>query len=354
MVVKDGTVSVCSNFLSDNTNKSNIKTLKCPDSLRYFGCEDGYEGTCLFSECTNLTKVELNEGLEYIHDFAFYNCTALSDINFPDSVKYVGLYAFRDTAWYNSLPDGDVYIGKVYYKYKGEMTEETTVTIKDGTYCISGRAFSNGAYTSTSNEYDKLVAVNIPDSVEWIADGAFANCVGLKSITLPKNLTYLGKQAFCNCTSLEGTVVVPAGVEILFDEVFNNTNISELRFAEGSKLKYLSNESIPSDCTTWLPSSVERFVKNIKTSGDALIVLPEDNNLVLMPYWHGNELQASGAICYTGSVADYYKYGDFVAYYSEEEPEKNPDGTYVGVAYDGYSYTGSYWHYDENGKPVLW
>lgn len=354
LVVKDGTVSICSRFLADNTNISNIKTVKCPDSLRYIGCEDGYEGTCLFYGCTNLTKVELNEGLEFIHDYAFYNCTALSDIDFPDSVKYVGFNAFYDTAWYNNLPDGDVYIGKVYYKYKGEMTEDTTVTIKDGTYCISGGAFSNTVYYSTTNENDKLVAVNIPDSVEWIAGGAFVNCVGLKSITLPKNLTRLGERAFCNCTSLEGTVVVPTGVEILSTEVFYETNISELRFAEGSKLKYLSTESIPSGCTTWLPSSVERFVKYIKRSGDAIIMLPADADLVLEPYWHGDELSTSATICYMGSVADYYKYGDFVAYYSEEEPEKNPDGTYVGVAYDGYNYKGSYWHYDENGKPVLW
>ena len=60
----------------------------------------------------------------------FAGCVELSDIEIPDSVEAIGGYAFEkwdiyneggDTAWYDAQADGDVYAGKVYYKYKGTM-----------------------------------------------------------------------------------------------------------------------------------------------------------------------------------------------------------------------------------------
>lgn len=352
LVIKDGTVSICARLLLNN--QKYIKTVKCPSSLRYIGSEREFDGT--FSGCTNLTKVELNEGLEFIHQRSFAGCSSLSEINLPDSINYIGSKALLGTAWYDNLPDGDVYIGNVYYGYKGEMTEDTTVTIKDGTYCISGSAFSNGVGYSSTHAYDKLVAVNIPDSVEWIDDGAFAECIGLKSVNLPKNLTCLGKQAFYNCTSLEGTVVIPAGVWILSTGVFSGSGISELRFAEGSKLKYVAKNSVPTGCTTWLPNSVERISRYMmaNSSDTAIIILPADNNLVLTPYWYYDELSTYGNIYCTATIADYYKYGSFVTYYSEEEPPRNENGGYAGIYTGSSESTCNYWHYDENGKPVLW
>lgn len=46
-----------------------------------------------FYECSNLTSLTLNEGLESIGDCAFYN-TGLSELTLPASVKFVERYAF--------------------------------------------------------------------------------------------------------------------------------------------------------------------------------------------------------------------------------------------------------------------
>ena len=49
---------------------------------------------------------------------------------------------------------------------------------------------------------DKLVSVEIPDSVESIEDCAFWSCNNLVSIEIPDSVTYIGDKAFCYCSSL--------------------------------------------------------------------------------------------------------------------------------------------------------
>lgn len=56
-----------------------------------------------------------------------------------------------------------VYAGKVAYKYKGDMPDGTSVTIKDGTKGISDGALSY---------YEEMTSITIPDSVTWIGEQA--------------------------------------------------------------------------------------------------------------------------------------------------------------------------------------
>ena len=49
----------------------------------------------VFSGCSDLQSVELNEGIETINMSAFLNCTSLSDIVFPKSMKSIAINAFR-------------------------------------------------------------------------------------------------------------------------------------------------------------------------------------------------------------------------------------------------------------------
>ena len=67
-----------------------------------------------------------------IGNHAFCDCTNLTSISIPDSVTSIGNGVFYNTAWYNNQ-NGDIYVGKVYYAYKGTMPENTSVTIKEGT-----------------------------------------------------------------------------------------------------------------------------------------------------------------------------------------------------------------------------
>ncbi len=66
----------------------------------------------------------------------------------------------------------------------------------------------------------------VPEGVENIYHGCFANCDVLRRITLPSTLKRIGKRAFMNCVSLT-EVRVPNSVYIFDEEVFLNCSSLE-------------------------------------------------------------------------------------------------------------------------------
>lgn len=53
---------------------------------------------------------------------------------------------------------------------------------------------------------EKLVSVEIPNSVTTISDLAFEGCVSLTSVTIPNSVTKIGFRAFGGCTGLTGLI----------------------------------------------------------------------------------------------------------------------------------------------------
>ena len=149
--------------------------------------------TRAFSYCNNLTTVVLEEGVTVIDEWAFEGSNRLSSITIPDSATNIGHDAFYGTSWYNNQPNGLVYAGKVAFKYKGTMPNNTSIVINEGTLIITEWAFKGCT---------NLTSVTIPDSVTSIGDSAFEGCTGLASITIPDSVTSIGARAFSGCTSL--------------------------------------------------------------------------------------------------------------------------------------------------------
>ena len=146
-----------------------------------------------FYNCSSITRVTIENGVTTIGEDVFYNCSRLASIIVPDSVISIGNNAFLYTAWYNNQPAGLVYAGKVAYKYKGTMPNNTTLAIKDGTLGIASSAFVN---------CDKLISVTIPDSVISIGSLAFNGCTSLTSVTIGNGVTSIGAYVFTNCSNL--------------------------------------------------------------------------------------------------------------------------------------------------------
>lgn len=175
-------------------------------------------GQAAFKGCDKITSVHLPDGVKEIDVGAFRDCTSLKNIDIPDSVVKIENAAFLNTPWlegiYESTPGNEIYIGSTFYKYRGEMPENTKLVVRDGTTFISGYLTS-----SASNYKKNLIEVVIPEGVTEIEDAAFYECMSLKKITLPSTLKTIGAAAFQSCHALTD-VNIPEGVNTIKSRAF--------------------------------------------------------------------------------------------------------------------------------------
>lgn len=163
-----------------------------------------------------------------IGEDAFLACRNLTSISIPNSVISIGNGAFDSTPWYDNQPLGLVYAGKVLYKYKGYISTDTNIVIKEGTLGIADHAF-----------YDckELTAIALPSTLRNIGESAFMDCKGLKSIVVPEYVTSIGDFAFAGCSVLE-------------DCLINSESITKIGMSVFSFCTSLKSMSIPNSVTS--------------------------------------------------------------------------------------------------------
>lgn len=189
-----------------------------------------------------LCGIVLPEGLTAIPNSFFSDCTNLSSVNIPSTVTRIGSSAFDQC---KSLP------ATFSINVSGPLNIEssaflgvpfTSISITAGGDVALGSGYSK-AFTSsvlTSFELHTPGKLTTSDEPFTYATGtlitatldargvgstmgikAFQNCRNLTSVTLPAGLTSLGQEFFEECTSLT-SVTIPSTVTSIGQEAFRN------------------------------------------------------------------------------------------------------------------------------------
>ena len=154
----------------------NLKEVVLPEGLTAIpnGC---------FAFCESLSDIQIPSSVKTIDDYAFYLCTSLEGFDFSN-VDSVGAYALHGTPWFNSQPDGLIYIDDALYGVKGTLPENSIVEIQEGTTSINSGCFSS--------QYG-LAEVIIPEGVTYLPYGIFDDCSNLSFIVIPKSVTRINE-----------------------------------------------------------------------------------------------------------------------------------------------------------------
>ena len=151
-----------------------------------------------------------------------------------------------------TIPEGVEKIGKgAFANLSGLKTIIIPGTVKE----IGANAFRNNV---------DLETVILQEGVEVIGDSAFQECSNLKNIELPESLTEIREYAFYLCTSLDN-VKIPSKIEAIEYYTFNGCdNLTEIKLPE--HLLTMSSYSFASCINLekiYIPSSVSNIEDNV-------------------------------------------------------------------------------------------
>ena len=179
-------------------------------------------GTHAFETNFSLTSLTIEEGVNSIADYVFFDCANLASVTLPNSLTTIGPTAFFDCKSLAgvAVPNGVTNIANSAF---GFCLNLATVTIGTGVTAIGEAAFegcsslttitvdsNNPAYSSSggvlfNKNQTSLIAYpagnaatsyTVPNGVATIGDFAFAILGSLANVTIPASVANLGSNAF--------------------------------------------------------------------------------------------------------------------------------------------------------------
>lgn len=161
-------------------------------------------GAYAFSNCANLTKIELPKSITTIEANAFNGCSKLTDV-----------YIKSIEDWYN-ITFKNVYSNPLCNRANLFLNNKklTKLIINENVTEIKPFTF----YSCLS-----LNEVIFNSGITTIGDSAFRRCENIKSIELPDSLKTIDSDAFRYCYALEN-VIISEGISSLASGIFYNCN----------------------------------------------------------------------------------------------------------------------------------
>ena len=203
----------------------NLENITLPKSLNYIGGSAFYKtalseitipgnltvmGDHVFSSCTELVKVVIEEGVSYLPAYAFDSCTSLNSISIPNTVNIIGKGAFYGCTGLTSITLPNTVSTILEDTFNG-CAELTSIIIPNSVTELKAGVFA---------ECNKLQTIKISSSIESIPNGAFWGCNELDNIIIPNSVKNIESCAFKNCSKL-CSIIIPSSVETIEVNAFD-------------------------------------------------------------------------------------------------------------------------------------
>ncbi len=309
-----------------------LETVVLPESIISIG-------QYAFADCYQLTKINLSNNLTYLSEGTFNRCKALVNIVIPDSVTSIGAYAFANTIiedinFGNSL----VYIGESAFQ---RCTELTKLVISDNV-----RSIGLGAFYGCEG----LTSISIGSGLAKIGTQTFTDCYNITKVTVDANNKALDSRDNCNAiietgtnTLLVGvkTTVIPASVKI----------IGTLSFYECPDLSVLDLSNITRiDSYAFYGTAITKVTlgKDLESIGAGAFNGCKELSIIIIP----KSVNTIGNNAFRG--CDQLKiYAEATDKPSDWASNWNRSNRPVFWYSDTSNTDGNHWHY-VNGMPTVW
>ncbi len=233
----------------------------------------------------NIEHISIAEGVESIRDNSFLGATKLLSVALPSTLTNIQTHAFAAPKLAKIFAESNPNLvyenkallsadGTVLYFYARDCVNET-FNVPDTVKYISQGAFANNPFIKTvylsksllqlgsnytSAYFDNVgafencsnlgsVVFDSPDLM-LIGPETFSGCLGLEDVQLPSKLLYIGDRAFSSCSNLDAVVFRGETLPIFGDRINYRSNFTF--YAEPQAIINAVNDAGRTDVTDYL------------------------------------------------------------------------------------------------------
>ncbi len=193
-------------FLSNTS----IESVSVPGTVRTIG-------EAAFSECSGLKRVILHNGLTAIQDNAFAYCSSLESIELPATLEHIGRAAFTRSGLKSlDIPASVTSLGR---NITLDCRNLKSIKVNSANKVFDSRKNCNAIIKTDINLLlEGCRSTRIPKDIVAIGPYAFAGASGLKRIDIPSSVQYIFDRAFAFCPLQK--IEIPASVSLMYDNPF--------------------------------------------------------------------------------------------------------------------------------------